>query len=289
MADDDDRHAPGTRDQGSGDAPGWTAENERVDELTERVAEEIRRSEEETVEEGEGGHGRVFTREQIVEEAAVMARSMYGQVKHSLDPAHYGERREDAGYYDLVDIWMVIGHRLDLRFHSRFLRRASYLKWGSRINRRMVPNYYLFAQQGVDKAIDEHYINPLFEHKMEYLLLVRWFLPLGPPIAYFDAFGPTHSEAAAHARFFEEGVRTAGGEQAEIQQKITYLESEIEHLADKFDRTKSRMEELEDRYKETGEEVWQERADDAAAELEELREDLEGLYAEYEELREEGG
>lgn len=289
---DDERPLIGGPEKARRDVSEWIDESGDVEQFAQRVSEEM----EETLEgaqrdsEKGGGRPRVFTKDQLIEEAAVMARTMYGTVKHSLKMDSYGKRDPDEGYYGLVDIWMIIGHRLDLKYHSRFLRRASYLHWGSRLNRRFVPNYYLFAMRGIDQAIADHYISPLAEHKLQYLFAVKWFLPLGPPLAYVSGvFGPTHEEAHEYARFFE-GDRAAptSTEGEDWRSSISYLRNQISQLSDRFQRKKDKREEYIARYEQTGNEEWKEQADDLGADMEELMEELETLYADYQEAKEEG-
>lgn len=275
--------------------------SEDMDEFADRVSERIERGEQaadearaetEPGEEDEAARSRIFSKDQLIEEAAVMARSMYGTVQYSLEPENYGERDEDAGYYDLVDCWMIIGHRMDLQFHEKFLRRASALRWGSRVNRHAIPNYYLFSMKGVDKAMHDHYISPLLTHKFKYLFTVKWLFPIGPPLAYFDTFGPTHADAMAHARLFEgSGVEATG---APEHQELTYLRHEYDRAASKFSRHKRKMEEFQEKAEDAADagesetaEAYRTRVEEELAEMEDLREEMEELYDEYQDKRDE--
>ncbi len=277
--------------------------------VTEEVRESITEDVEERVEGEEQGRARMFSKDQIIHEAAILARGMYGTTRPSLEMDTYGERRKEEGYYDLVDCWLVVAHRLDDKYHETFLRRATPFPWKARMNRYLIPNYYLFALEGVDRAIEEKYISPLFSDKLEYRLGAHTsfpFLVVGPPLAYFDwaPFGPTTEEARAYAAI--EDSSGADADVEEMKEDLEYYKRRVYELGntverheekiDELDRiirsTKSKREsvpegsdeaaDLEDRLDEL-----EERRDTITADMEDAMEKMEAAYAKYEELADE--
>ncbi len=138
---------PGERQEGAGGGGQLPAEGRR-DQLQEQIREIHEGIEEEREE--EMGRARVFTKDQIVHEAAIVTRQLYGSPRYSLDMETYGERDESEGYYDLLDCWAIAAHVLDRQFHTEFLKRATAVSWGSRLNRYLIPNYYVFSKKGID-------------------------------------------------------------------------------------------------------------------------------------------
>lgn len=301
--------AEGGPEQGPADTAEWQGlseeDRERLAEtVEERVGREQGREEE--------ARGRLFSKDQIIHEAAIMARGMYGSTRPSLKMETYGEKQKEAGYYDLVDCWAVVSHRLDRKYHEEFLKRATPFQWKERTNRYLIPNYYVFGMKGVDRAINERYISPLFSDKLKYRLTVHFSIPFivaGPPLAYFDwvPFGPTEQEAISLAQLEEEGEPVAVKEQREdleyYKRRVHELGEDVERLEDKIDEMQRKKQGLEEELEEmdkwgsgeneekieeleTGIEELEDRIDASKNELEEKMEEFEAAYSNYNELKE---
>lgn len=263
--------------------------------LTEEDRQELVEQVEQRVGSEEKGRGRTFSKDQLVHEAAIMAREMYGSPQYSLDMENYGEQDESKGYYDLVECWEIASHRLDLQYHSEFLKWATPLSWGSRFNRYMIPNYYVFGMRGVERAIKEEYISPLRGHKLKFRTLVKVSLPFvlaGPPVAYFDwvPFGMTKGEAQAHAEIYEEGTPTAIEQQ---QDDIQYLKHEVNKYKDEFMRLENKAQYYKKKMKEADTEAEREdfraRKENAEERMNDTKEKLDRAYKKYEELKSQRG
>ncbi|MDY6769189.1 MAG: hypothetical protein SVW02_03735 [Candidatus Nanohaloarchaea archaeon] len=238
--------------------------------------------------EGEHARGRAFSKDQIIHEAAIMVRGMYGTPKYSLEIENYGERDESKGYYSLIDCWAIAGHRLDLKYHSEFLKRATVVKWGSRINRYLIPNYYVYAMKGVDRAIKKEYVSPLIGHKIKYKVAVHVSLPflvVGPPLAYFDwlPWGITEAEAKEYAKLEEEESTPAEDYRSVAKQ----LEIRLETLTDQYQEAAKEANEAEKEYEKLVDKGKVGEANDAKARYEQLKEQAEQLLNEIEEVRDE--
>ncbi|MFB6294635.1 MAG: hypothetical protein ABEI97_02655 [Candidatus Nanohaloarchaea archaeon] len=286
-----------------------TVEDTREAGVTEEVRESIAEDVEERVEDEEKGRGRAFSKDQIIHEAAIKARGLYGSNRPSLKMETYGERPSEAGYYDLVDCWLVVAHMLNGKYHETFRKRATPFPWAARTNRYLIPNFYVFAMKGVDRAINEEYISPLFSDKLEYRLGAHTSLPFivaGPPLAYFDwsPLGPSKEEARAYAGIEEEGIGAPDIEEA--KQDLEFYKRRVYELGNTVERHEEKIEdldriiasidselddvppgsdeeaELEDRLDEL-----EERRDTITEDMEDAMEKLESAYAKYEELAEE--
>ncbi|MFB6076660.1 MAG: hypothetical protein ABEK12_00835, partial [Candidatus Nanohaloarchaea archaeon] len=180
---------------------------------------------------------------------------------------------------------------------------ASLLKgWDSRLNHRLIEQYYLLAMRGVDKAIHEEFISPLWGDKYAYLYSVRWGffgipIPLpgidgiGPPLAYFDHGPcPTRDEAVAYAEIMEEGPSAVGRED---RQTVTALARQIQETRDEFEASTERLKTYQ-RQKEGAtdkdrKDELQRYIEGEKQNIERLRERIEKLYAEYEKAKQAAG
>lgn len=241
----------------------------------------------------EQGRGRVLTRDQIVHEAAIMTRDMYGSIRHSLDPADYLERKEEEGYYDLVDAWIITAHRLDHKFHSQFLRRASALPWTTRFHTEFpMPNYYRIARAGVDRAINEQYISPLKSHKYIYVITAKRFPPVTAPLAYYDWFnklpgvgkGIPKPAAIQIASEMEEGEPTA--EAQGKKERLAYLRNEIEQKTNSLESLNQKLHELKQQEMDARDQGDLKQADEISERMTTIAEEMDTKRDEIRELRE---
>lgn len=256
----------------------------------EELREVVEETHEEIVEEREEEQqqSRIWSRDQIIHEAAIKVRHLYGSPKEPVAD----------GYYDLVDCWLVGAYSLNHEFHDQFVKRATPLPWRSRLNRYLIPYYFVFAMKGIDRAIKEKYISPIIEEKIIYTLTVKVSLPFivaGIPLAYFDfergPFGPTHEEAKKLADMEEKGKLPE-----EIEEARTRLQALKQHVQVKKEEAKQRKADYEDalelakekqrngapdfeKYKRTAENYWHE--------YKKAKRDYERMKERYQEVKEE--
>lgn len=228
---------PSVPERGQEDARrAYEERRERMEEVEQRV-EEV----EEKVEAEGGRAASALTRDQLVEDAAIHARHFYGSQKHEFNP-ETGEM-EDAGWYTLVDMFLIIPHILEDEYHGRFRRLSTVLGWESWFNRHLIPNKYVISMEGISKAIEENYVNPLFFDLWRYRFGVSMW-KIGPPLAYFDWYGPSKEQAETWALQDILDNEPAGAEyggdvrrqydvtKAELEREMTELENALESYRD---------------------------------------------------------
>ncbi|MDY6776769.1 MAG: hypothetical protein SVQ76_01525 [Candidatus Nanohaloarchaea archaeon] len=193
-------------------------------EVRETVREEVEKQS------GETKRGRYLSSDQVIEEMAVYARKFYGQDKDQVG---------EEGYFDLVDIWLMLPAAFEEEYHEAFLHRTSILGWGSRANRHFIPYKYVLAKKGIDKALNEGFIYPTIGKKLSYIFLVK-IPPLGPPLAWYSWFGPSKKEAEIWGERMIQGggITPQEAEQYSVSSHLKFLEDKYDHLKQKYEYAK---------------------------------------------------
>jgi len=195
----------------------------------------------------------VFTKDQLIHEAAVHARNYYGKTRLNTEDAEkYGERDPEKGYYDLVDAWILAAQIMDDEYHEDFLRLSMPFHWSWRSNRHLIPNYYIIAQKGITEALRDDYIQPPFYHKLEYNFLAK-FPPVTPPLAWYLKDRDKLHERAKLLSGEETPSKDYKSMMKSIEIKVETLAEKAQDAADAGDtaevnRIKNRIQELEDEY-----------------------------------------
>ncbi|MCJ7478686.1 MAG: hypothetical protein MUP63_00720 [Candidatus Nanohaloarchaeota archaeon QJJ-7] len=235
--------------------------------IQETVQEEIDRR-------AEGRETRYFTKEQVIEEMEVAARTYYGRNKRDADPD-----ADRGSYIGLVELWRIVPYVIEKEYQKRFLKRSRVMGWERSANRHFpIKNKFDMARKAIVKAIDDGFIYPMVWERTKFALLVK-FPPVGPPPAYFGIGAPSKEEAKKWVERLDRGGLTEEDVE-EKQQELLFQKynSRFKTLAQKKKEAAKEMKEAqaegqEERYRRAVEKYrdYKQRIEDLRQEIEELR------------------
>lgn len=202
--------------------------------------------------ENTGSPSSLLSRDQLVEEAAVMARKHYMQKKPD---------NESEGF-DLVEIFQILPHIFEADYPLKTLNRSTYFGWHSTLarffNRRFVAPKWQIALEGIEYALDHDMISPTHEDMLAYRFKVK-LPPIGPPfILMSDRVGMSPDMAKkygeycageigkdAFTRVSDDHLRAIQRDHKKLVKKLNRYRATVEEISEDLKKAKQGKKDLD--------------------------------------------